>query len=76
MDARTRSSHGRQAMALYSGLGGEDEPSPEERIVELEREAELAQRMAAEAEKVRDSATELQRLAREMRRDLASASTF
>lgn len=65
-EERARSADTRRGFARFSGFG-DDQATPEEAIARMEREEAIARQMAAAAEKVRDGAAELQRLARAMR---------
>lgn len=71
-EGRARSARTRQGFARFPASWGDEPTPPAEKLVGLEHEESLAELMAAEAEKVRVSAAELQRLAREMRGHLAA----
>jgi hypothetical protein len=66
-----RSAHKRQSFARFASGFGEDD-SPAETTARLVHEEELADKMGAEAERVRDAAGELQSLARQMRSRLTT----
>ncbi len=75
-----RSAHACKAIGRLGGLfSGDDEPSPEQELerrdseARHDREEQIAQGMATEAQNVRDAAAALERLAREMRDHLTPA---